>query len=893
MFRPDSPAERIGETPSEALSNWRREQNIRIVGADFSPAVSDAVVHSVASASPSFGERYRVERELGRGGMATVYLCTDTKFDRRVAIKLLNPELAAAVGADRFHREIKIATGLTHPNILPAHDSGEANGSLYYVMPFVEGESLRDRLTRERQLSVQTAVTITCEIASALQYAHSRGIIHRDIKPENILIESEHAVLADFGIARAVTSVADVEALTQTGMALGTPSYMSPEQAMGEKHLDGRSDQYSLACVTYEMLAGYPPFMANTMQALIAKHLGEPVPLITTVRPAVPDELEDVILRALEKVPADRFASMQEFADSLAAVIATTGTWMRRTTARTAQVRTTRSNRAIAATARSRRRRIVIGAAAAVLLAGSATGLWAWNRGKRGGASGAGVLDRKSVAVLYFEDLSRDHSLAHAADGLTEGLIDELKDVRGLKVVSSRGVATYRASSLPVDSIARALQVGSLIAGGIEPVGDRVRVQLRLVDGNTGVDAKRASFELPANQLLAVLDSVSKAAAQLLRSQLGGEVRLQESRAGTSSTDAWTRVQLAERLRKQADSVLDSKNQTNGVRLLEQADSNLALAERADAAWLQPMLARGWIAYRRSELEQGLAAAPWLDTALYHAERALKHEPRNPDALTLRGATRYLRWRLRIDADPASQQALLQSARSDLEGAIAADPSQARANIELSRLYYGINDVSGALLAARRAYEEDPYLEQAAYALNRLFWGSVDLEQFDNARRWCAEGARRFPQDRRFVQCQLWLLVTPAIPRSDVDLAWRLLARLDSVAPAREHAFMLAEGRILVAGAIARAGRVDSAKHVLRSVHGPAITSDVDPHEDLLSREAYVRTLMNDEDGAIDLLKRYVAANPEHDVRDGSWNAWWWRKLRQNPRWHEVAQPGR
>src|SRR2546423_4751959 len=243
MIRRDSPADGGRDTESEALSNWRRGQNIRIVDPDPSPVVLDAVVPPVTSASPSFGERYRVERELGRGGMATVYLCTDTKFDRLVAIKLLNPELAAAVGAERFHREIKIATGLTHPNILPAHDSGEANGSLYYVMPFVEGESLRDRLTRERQLSVQTAVSVTCEIASALQYAHSRGIIHRDIKPENVLLESEHAVLADFGIARAVTSVADVEALTQTGMALGTPSYMSPEQAMGEKHLDGRSDQ--------------------------------------------------------------------------------------------------------------------------------------------------------------------------------------------------------------------------------------------------------------------------------------------------------------------------------------------------------------------------------------------------------------------------------------------------------------------------------------------------------------------------------------------------------------------------------------------------------------------------------------------------------------------------
>ncbi len=258
--------------------------------------------------------------------MATVYLCVDAKLQRRVAVKLLHPDLSAAVGAERFHREIRIATGLTHPNILPAYDSGEADGSLFYVMPFIEGESLRDRLARARQLPVQDAIRITTEVAGALQCAHTQGIIHRDIKPENILLEHDHAVLADFGIARAVTSAADVEALTRTGMSLGTPAYMSPEQALGERNLDGRSDQYALGCVLYEKLAGDPPFMANSMQALVAKHLADTVPLLTTVRPAIPDELEDVVLRTLEKVPADRFQSMQEFADALNNVVATTGT---------------------------------------------------------------------------------------------------------------------------------------------------------------------------------------------------------------------------------------------------------------------------------------------------------------------------------------------------------------------------------------------------------------------------------------------------------------------------------------------------------------------------------------------------------------------------------------
>jgi serine/threonine protein kinase len=232
----------------------------------------------------ALSERYAIERELGRGGMATVYLATDAKVGRQVAIKVLHPELTAALGGERFHREIRIATHLSHPNILPVYDSGEADGTLYYVMPFVEGESLRERLERERQLPIDEAARITCQIATALEYAHRSKVVHRDIKPENILIAAGQAVLADFGIARAVTSAADAETLTRTGMSLGTPAYMSPEQAMGERNLDGRSDQYALACVAYEMLAGQPPFTAPTMQAMIAVVIDNSIPSLVVAR---------------------------------------------------------------------------------------------------------------------------------------------------------------------------------------------------------------------------------------------------------------------------------------------------------------------------------------------------------------------------------------------------------------------------------------------------------------------------------------------------------------------------------------------------------------------------------------------------------------------------------
>ena len=275
--------------------------------------MTDVVVARLAAA---LSDRYRIERELGAGGMATVYLAHDLRHDRDVAIKTLHPDLAAALGGERFLSEIRTTARLQHPHILPLLDSGSADGLLYYVMPYVAGETLRSRLDRERQLPLDDALLIAREVADALQSAHQLGIIHRDIKPENILLQGGHALVADFGIALAVQSAGGAR-MTQTGLSLGTPQYMSPEQAMGERTIDARSDQYALAAVTYEMLAGEPPFTGPTVQAIIAKALSErPVP-ISTLRDTVPVAVEQTVLRALAKLPADRFTSVQEFAAGL------------------------------------------------------------------------------------------------------------------------------------------------------------------------------------------------------------------------------------------------------------------------------------------------------------------------------------------------------------------------------------------------------------------------------------------------------------------------------------------------------------------------------------------------------------------------------------------------
>jgi serine/threonine-protein kinase len=271
------------------------------------------ILHRLQAA---LGDRYRIERELGRGGMGLVYLAEDLKLGRKVALKVLRPELAQSIGTERFLREIRIAAQLNHPNVLALIDSGEAAGFFYYVMFYVEGESLRDRLNRERQLALEDALTITREVADALSYAHSLGIIHRDIKPENILFEAGHAVVGDFGIARAI-SEAGGDKLTESGLAIGTPAYMSPEQATGADRIDARSDIYSLGCVLYEMLVGDPPYMASTPQAILARKALEPVPSLRVVRDTIPVSVEAAIRRALSRVPADRFATVQGFVGAL------------------------------------------------------------------------------------------------------------------------------------------------------------------------------------------------------------------------------------------------------------------------------------------------------------------------------------------------------------------------------------------------------------------------------------------------------------------------------------------------------------------------------------------------------------------------------------------------
>ena len=411
--------------------------------------------------------RYTLERELGQGGMAVVYLAEDPRHHRRVALKVLLPELAATVGPDRFLREIKIAAGLNHPHILPLHDSGKADGFLYYVMPYVEGESLRDRLDRDERLAVDEALHFARDVAEGLDYAHSRGVVHRDIKPGDILLSEGHALIADFGVARALSDSTS-ERMTSTGVTVGSIAYMSPEQAAGERDVDGRSDLYSLGCVVYEMLSGAPPFTGETARAVLLSHLSKAPEPLSSRGVDVPPVVEEALRGLMEKGPDDRWPRAKAFVDSLAGVVvggapSAGQTWSRpeRASGRWRQA-------------------AWLGAAAAVLVLLSIP-VRSWIAMADAGPP----MDPTKIAVLYFDDLSLDQDLAYLADGLTEALIHALGEIEPLRVISRNGVKPYRDLLIPIDSLARILGVGSLVEGSVERSGDQLVATVQLVDGTT------------------------------------------------------------------------------------------------------------------------------------------------------------------------------------------------------------------------------------------------------------------------------------------------------------------------------------------------------------------------------------------------------------------------
>jgi TolB-like protein len=420
--------------------------------------------------------------------MATVYLAQDLRHDRAVALKVLHPELATSLGPERFLREIRITAQLQHPHILPVLDSGELSGLLWYTMPYVEGETLRQRIAREKQLPIDDALLIARQVAGALGHAHSRGIVHRDIKPENILLDGAGAIVADFGIARALTA-AGAEKLTATGLSIGTPAYMSPEQAAGSHDVDGRSDLYSLGCVLYEMLAGQPPFTAPTAQGLLARHAVDPVPSLRTVRATVPPGVERVITTALAKVPADRFATADQFAAALSAPATPTEALIRSTPSR----------------------RWLVSASALLAVVAVAAVVRPQLR-----STGSSVLPSASViAVLPFAPSVADTGLARLGRDLVLTLSATLDGVGEIRTVDPHTVLAQSADPASTLEEGRALGrrfgAGSVLHGSVVRIGPRVRLDLGLFSTDSGNAVARVLVTAPLDSIEVLTDSITRA----------------------------------------------------------------------------------------------------------------------------------------------------------------------------------------------------------------------------------------------------------------------------------------------------------------------------------------------------------------------------------------------
>jgi eukaryotic-like serine/threonine-protein kinase len=473
-----------------------------------------------------------IERELGRGGMATVYLAHDLRHARPVALKVLHPELAATLGPKRFQCEIKLAAGLQHPHILTVHDSGETAGQLWYTMPFVDGESLRDRLRRERQLPIEDALRITREVADALGYAHSQGIVHRDIKPENILLSSGHALVADFGVARAMQSTGPQQ-LTQTGSSVGTPAYMSPEQSMADPILDGRSDLYSLGCVLYEMLTGEAPYTGPSAQAIVAKRLMEPVPHVRTLRETVPVEVDQALERVLAKTPADRFPTAEAFSLALIATSPNTTVPVHPPTGPGGRERLPVHPRTVAAGA----------ALAAVLLAGV---LWKQLYKPAVAVAPDAAAGPTRLAVLPFDNLG-DSADAYFADGITDEIRGKLAAIPSLQVIASSSSNEYHHSAKRPGDIGRELGVRYLLLGRVRwdkgaGRAPRVRVDPELMQvGQTDAPITKwqQPFDAPLTDVFQVQADIATRVARELQLTLTPSTQDALGQRPTKSLDAY------------------------------------------------------------------------------------------------------------------------------------------------------------------------------------------------------------------------------------------------------------------------------------------------------------------------------------------------------------------
>ena len=595
--------------------------------------------------------RYRVERAIGAGGMASVFLAEDLRHHRKVAIKVLRPELAAALGAGRFLQEIRLTANLQHPHILPLFDSGEADGLLFYVMPYVEGETLRDRLERERRLPVADAVRITREVAAALDYAHRRGIIHRDIKPANILLHDGSALVADFGIALAAGAADD--RITSTGISLGTPHYMSPEQALGRDAVDLRSDIYALGATLHEMLTGAPPFDAPTPQALIARVITEKPTPAARIRPDVPADVSAAVLTALQKDPAARFPSAAAFASAL---------------------------ESSAPSSRRRARTWLAAGVVAVVAALAGAGFLAYSR--RPGAAAAPPAPRR-IAVIPFRNAGGDTGDASFSEGLTLEINDALSRLPGLTIVVASS-ARYRGEGVDIGAAGRELSVDAVLTGFVDTADSLVRVRVQLEDVRTHALRWSARYDRTRKDLYMLEDTLSLAIAEDLR--LATTSGAQRAAHGRRTT-----VPEAHALLVQARGNAETRSAAGLATAISLFTAAIGLDSNYAEAWAGRATAENLSAVYGFDSADRMFAAAKAD-----AQRALAIDSSVADAHTTLGFLAVFR-----DRDWAT-------AATEFSRSVALDSTAASTRLFRSWYYVAVDQMDSAVASARIAVRLDP-----------------------------------------------------------------------------------------------------------------------------------------------------------------------------------------
>jgi TolB-like protein len=500
-----------------------------------------------------------------------------------------------------------------------------------------------------------------------------------------------------------------------------------------------------------------------------------------------------------------------------------------------------------------------------------------------------GAFDPNRIAVLYFDDASGDDQAL--ADGLTESLIEELARVGALSVVSRNGSAEFRNSALASDSIARVLDAGTFVTGTVDRRGDDVQVSVSLRESEGGNPIDRLTVTRGADDVLALRDEVASEVALALRSWLGREIELRRRQGDTENPRAWIVVQRAQSELRSGEARALEGDLDAAVGAFDRADALIEEARELESTWVEPVNLAGQVSFARGRFlgrRDREVARQHLDAGLQHAQEALAMDPANAAALEYRGAMRYYRYARRIDDDDQFREQLLNGAREDLERATEIDEGRAGPHYWLSQLRYANGDIAGAVIDARRAYQADAYLTQAAGILRRLYLSTYDLAQFGEAERWCAEGHRRFENDWRFIDCQLWLKLTP-VATPDVDGAWALREQMLELVPEGQREMQGRLTQLIVGGVIMQAGMADSAQVVLETARAGV---DIDPDQELLGYEAVVRSIVGDTDTSIQLLKRYLSANPGHDFEIAGGLHWWYQNLAADPEFRALRSSG-